>query len=125
MPTMVSLNWLLLPAGHGKEYEGEWNEPSTSIGGYAEGCVCVDVGWQAQKVGGRRAVLCRVGDLSYERLARRSESDLRLAVQQLVRADHSAFKRRRQNVGTAGHEGRRANHYARGNAQGGEQQVCL
>ena len=67
----------------------------------------------------------RLGDVSPQGLAGRSEPDLRLADQRLVRADHSALRRRRQDVGPAGHAGRRADHDARRHAQGREQQVRL
>ena len=50
---------------------------------------------------------------------------LRVAVQRLVRADHPALRRRRQDVAPAGHARRRADHHARRHAQGREQQVRL
>ena len=52
--------------------------------------------WERQ-----RASLRGLGDVSPERLARRPQSHLRLADQRLVRADHPALRRRRQDLGDA------------------------
>ncbi len=58
--------------------------------------------WEvARKVGSKRSPLCRLGAVSPEGLAGRPESHLCLAVQRLVRADHSALRRRRQDLDTA------------------------
>ena len=80
---------------------------------------------QAPEVGRQRPALRRLGDLSPEGFARRSEPHLCLADQRLVRADHSALRRRRQDLAPAGHAGRRADDDARRHAQGREQQVRL
>ena len=53
------------------------------------------------------------------------EPHLRLADQRLVRADHPALRRRRQDLAPARNAARRADHDAGGHAQGREQQVRL
>ena len=68
-------------------------------------------------MGRQRPALCRLGDLPHQGIAGRSEPDLRLAVQRLVRADHPALRRRRQDLAPAGHARRRADH-ARRHAEG-------
>ena len=45
--------------------------------------------------------------------------------EQLVRANHSALRRRRQNLASTGHAARRTDHHARRHAQRREQQICL
>jgi hypothetical protein len=50
-------------------------------------------------VGGQRPALRRLGALSLERIAGRSQPHLRLAVQRLVWTNHPAFQRRRQELG--------------------------
>ena len=50
----------------------------------------------------RRPALRRLGDLSPQGLPRRSAAHLRFADERLVRTDHPAFRRRRQNVEHAG-----------------------
>ena len=67
---------------------------------------------QAREMGSQRPAFRRLGNLSHERLARRSQPDLRLANQRLVRPDHSALRRRRQNVEPARHAARRTDHQA-------------
>ena len=52
----------------------------------------VHVRRQARKVGCQRPPFRRLGDLSSERLARRSESALCIADEQLVRADHPTIR---------------------------------
>ena len=52
-------------------------------------------------MGRQRPALRRLGDVSPQRLARRSQSHLRLADQRLVRPGHSALRRRRQNLASA------------------------
>ena len=55
-------------------------------------------------LGHQRPALRRLGDLSPQRLARRSESALRLAVQRLVRAVDPAQRRRRQDLAAGGQQ---------------------
>ena len=55
-----------------------------------------------QEVGRQRPALRRLGDLPPQGLARRSEPHLRLADERLVRADHPALRRRRQDLEHAG-----------------------
>ena len=78
-----------------------------------------------REVGRQRPALRRLGDLPPQRLAGRSEPDLRVADQRLVRPDHPALRRRRQNLAPARHAARRTDHHARRHAQGREQQVRL
>ena len=78
-----------------------------------------------QNVGRQRPALRGLGDLPPEGLARRPEPDLRVADQRLVRADHPALRRRRQDLAPAGDAARRADHDPRRHAQGREQQVRL
>ena len=77
---------------------------------------------QARQLGRQRAVLRRLGDLSHEGIAGRSRPHLCVADQWLVRADHPALQRRRQNLGDAR---RRSGEIAARLADGREQQVRL
>ena len=104
---------------------GRYYEQRSSSRRHAQRCVHSHVRRQAPEVGRQRPALWRLGDLPPEGLAGRSEPHLCLANQQLVRADHSALRRRRQNVAPAGHAGRRADDHARRHAEGREQQVRL
>src|SRR5438067_209834 len=63
-------------------------------------------------------------DVSPQRLARRSQSHLCLADKRMVRADHSALRRRRQNLAPAWNAARRTGRPS-GPAQGRQQQVRL
>ena len=58
----------------------------------------------AQALGRQRPALRRLGDLSPQGIAGRSEPALRVAVQRLVRADHPALRRRRQDLGAGGQQ---------------------
>ena len=105
--------------------EGVTNELGTTAGWHAQGRVRSHFRRQAAAVERQRPALCRLGDVSPQGFARRSEPHLCLANQRLVRADHSALRRRRQNLVPAGHAGGRADDDARRHAQGREQQVRL
>ena len=56
-----------------------------------------------EEVGRQRPALRRLGDLPPQGLAGRSEPHLRLAIERLVRPDHPALRRRRQNLAPARH----------------------
>ena len=60
--------------------EGVSDDRCTGFSGYAQGRVCSDVGRQAAELGDRGPVVRRLGGLSHEGLARRSEPHLRSAV---------------------------------------------
>src|SRR6185295_7718224 len=72
------------------------DEQCTSTRRHPEGGVYSDFRWKTRKVGREWPTLRRLGDISRERIARGSESHLRVANQWLVRTDHSTFRRRRQ-----------------------------
>src|SRR5881227_2528145 len=72
--------------------QGGRNERSTGSGGYDERRVRPDRGRPARTVGGQRASLWRLGDLSSEGFARRSESAVCVTVQRLVRAGDPALQ---------------------------------
>ena len=66
--------------------------------GTKKGALHPHVRRQTEEVERQRPALRRLGDVSPEGLAGRSQPDLRLADQRLVRAGHSALRRRRQDV---------------------------
>src|SRR3954470_15899064 len=78
-----------------EEPADEWR---AGAGGDAQGCVRPDGRRQAQGLEGRRAALGRLGDVPPERVARRSEPHLRIAVDRLARAGHAALRRRRPEL---------------------------
>src|SRR3954469_5987892 len=59
-------------------------------------------GRQARQMGGQRPLLRRLGDLPHEGFAGGPEPHLRLSDQRMVRADHSALERWRQELGSSG-----------------------
>ena len=69
------------------------------IGWHAQGGLSADVGRTAQELERQRSAFRRLGDLSREGIADRSEPCLRLAEQRLVRSDHPALERRRRDMG--------------------------
>src|SRR6516225_7328283 len=75
--------------------KGATDERSTASGGYQERRLHSDIRRQAEKMGYPGPAFRRMGDLSHERLAQRSEPHLRLANKRLVRADHPTLRRRR------------------------------
>src|SRR5215831_9180797 len=91
------------PGKPGTAARGRGHEPSASASGNQEGCICFDIGWEAREVGRERTTLRGLGDVSPEGIAGRCKSDLCIANQRMVRADHSALGRWRQNVVSAGH----------------------
>ena len=82
-----------------------------------------DFGRQAGEMGRQRPPLRGLGDLPPEGLARRSQSALRVADERLVRADHPALRRRRQDVASARNAAGPGP--ARGRCPRAEQQVRL
>src|SRR5579872_7134845 len=81
---------------------GEKYEWRSSLSRNTERCFHSFVGREAAKLGSERPALCRLGDVSPERIACRSQSDLCLANQRMVWADHSTLRRRWQNLASAG-----------------------
>ena len=95
------------------EGEAKEDEQSSSPGRHTQGSLCAHLRWKTRKVGRQRAALRRLGDLSPQGIERGSEPNLRLANQRLVRADHPALRRRRQNLDAARHSPRRSQTGAR------------
>ncbi len=60
--------------------------------GTRKGAFILESDGKREKWDVKRPAFCRLGNVSPERIAGRSESNLRLANQRLVRADHSAFQ---------------------------------
>jgi hypothetical protein len=71
---------------------GAMHEPSAGVGGDEEGRVHFDGGWEARHLGGERAFLRGLGDLSHEGIGGESRSDLCFADERMVWADHSAVR---------------------------------
>src|SRR5262249_13205695 len=67
---------------------GERHEHRPSPGRHEKRRIHTDVRRQAAEVGRQRPALHGLGDFPHERIARRSQSHLRLPVERLVRADH-------------------------------------
>ena len=76
------------------------DERSTGAGRHPQGRVRPDVGRQARTVGRQRSPFRRLGDLPREGIARGPESAVCVAVERLVRPDHPALERRRQDAGS-------------------------
>src|SRR5579871_4041468 len=76
------------PATH----EGGKDERSKSFGGNEKRRLHSHIGRQAPEMGRQWSPFWRLGDLSYERIPRRSEPDLCVANQRLVWAGHSALR---------------------------------
>src|SRR5262245_22369152 len=76
------------------------NEWSPCAGWNAEGRIRAGVGWTARSLERQWTIFWRMGALSPEGFARRSESNLRVAGLGLVRAADSAIERRRQDLGS-------------------------
>src|SRR6266576_724621 len=70
--------------------DGSRYDRGASAGRYSERCVHPGGGWEAPALGRGWPVLRRLGDLSYERIARGSRTVIRVAVERLVRAGHPA-----------------------------------
>src|SRR3954447_1908227 len=96
-PPQPSANHLYLPIPFHRWRE---HERSSCTGRHQKRRIHSYCGRQARKMGGQRPLLRRLGDLPHERFTRRSEPHLRLADQRMVRADHSALERRRQELGS-------------------------
>ena len=75
-----------------------------------------------EKVGGQRSALCRMGAVSPQGIAGRSQSHLCIADQRMVRAIDPALRRWRQDLAPAGNASRGA---VPPGPQRREQQVCL
>src|SRR5579884_3298124 len=75
-------------------------------------------------MGGERAAVCRMGDLSHEWIAGRPEPALRLAIEWVVRASDPAVRRRWENLEPAGNQTRRP-HGSGWDAEGTEQHVSV
>ena len=94
------------------------------LGGHAKRRVHSDGGRQAREVGCQWPAFRRVGALSPERIAGRSQSHLCFADQRMVRSDHPALRRWRQDLASARYASRRNGGPGR-NAERREQQVRL
>ena len=75
------------------------DERGTSTGRHTQRGVHPGVGRQAPELGRQRPAFRRLGGLPRQRLGRRPQPALCVAVQRLVRAGDSALQRRRQNLG--------------------------
>src|SRR5439155_14391468 len=71
---------------------GETDEQGASSSRNEEGRVHSDIGWKAQAVGRQRPPLWRLGNVSPQGIARRSESAIRVADQRLVRAGDTTLR---------------------------------
>src|SRR5579859_7304489 len=85
------------------------DERCKSFGRHAQRRIYSHVGRQAREVGRQRSALRGLGNVSPQRFVRGSQPDLCVANERLVRPSHSALRRRRQNMVSAGHSKRRGN----------------
>src|SRR5215831_10714391 len=90
------------------------HEPGPCSRRYAQRGIYSYVGRQAGEVGGERSSLRRLGDLSHEGFACRPEPDLCIANERVVRSDHPAIRRRRQDLAPARNTSRRTEHDSAG-----------
>src|SRR6266404_4174651 len=103
--------------------EGERHEQGTSTGWHTQRCIHTYFGRQARKMGREWSPLRGLGDVPPERIAGGPESNLCVADERLVRPDHSALRRRWQNLAPAWNTARRTDYRAGRHAQGREQQI--
>src|SRR5690242_15471343 len=99
---MVTGKYSSLGCMNAKVSKGGTHERCSCAGGYKEGRFCPHIGWEAGQMGRKRPALCRVGDLSHERVTCRPEPHLLFADQRLVRTDDPALERWRQDLVHAG-----------------------
>ena len=103
----VFRNWQRLASNRDKIVQAKKGEDyglSSRSRRHAQRRVHPDLRRHAPAMGYQRPFLRRLGDLSSQRLARRSESALCLAVQRLVRADDPAQRRWRPDVAAGGQQ---------------------
>src|SRR5437016_12448147 len=81
------------------KWRSRHDEQCTSAGWHAKGRIHPYVRWKTRSMGSERSAFRGLGNLSLERIPRRSESFIRLAIDQLVRPDDPALRRRLQNAG--------------------------
>ena len=82
----------------------ELHEQSTSSGRHTQRRIHSYVRRQARTMGCQRPAFWRLGDLPPERIARRSEPAVRVAIQRLVRTNDPALERRWQDLGAGGQQ---------------------
>ncbi len=106
-------------------WKGTRNERRESSRWNQKGRIRPHLRRQAAEVGCPRSIVRRLGGLSHEWIRFGSQPALCLAIERLVRADHSALGRRRENLASTRNTRRRADGHAGRNTQSREQQVCV